>query len=216
MPARGLNNRNPGNIKWSARNKWQGLDDPPSDDKGFCRFKTMPYGVRAICMLLIAYQDRYNCDNVSDLIARWAPAGADGNPTDRYAAFVADKVGVAVRDPVDTHDYATMRKMVEAIIRFENGSQPLTDAQIGQGLTLAGLKEDVKPLSQSKTVAASTAAAVSTVAGGAAQQLKDAADQLSPLATYSHYIAMACAGLTILAVGVVVWERFQKNRQGIA
>lgn len=219
MTARGLKNNNPGNIKHSSRNKWQGLDAPPMDDKGFCRFKTMPYGVRAIAVLLTAYQDRFHCDNVSDLISRWAPSGADANPTDRYIAFVAGKLGVNSHDEIDTHDYPTMKTLVEAIIRFENGSQPLTEAQIAAGLALAGLKPPEKPLQGTRTIKGAQIATVGTTGaasiGIVADQLKDAADTISPLAHYSKWIMLGFVALTLLGIGLTVWARFDDRRKGI-
>lgn len=219
MTARGLKNNNPGNIKHSSRNKWQGLDKPPSDDKGFCRFSTMPYGVRAIAVLLTAYQDRFHCDNVSDLISRWAPSGADANPTDRYIQFVAGKLGVSAHDEIDTHDHLTMRTLVEAIIRFENGSQPLTESQINAGLALAGLKPPEKPLQQTRTVKGAQIATVGTTGaagiGVLVDQVKDATDQISPIVHYSKYLMLAFAGLTLLGIGLTVWARYDDRRKGV-
>src|SRR5215217_183383 len=84
-PARGIRNNNPCNIEHNPANKWLGLANPPSDGR-FCRFVSADYGVRAAAMLLMCYQDKYNANNVTQIISRWAPA--QENNVSAYVAAV--------------------------------------------------------------------------------------------------------------------------------
>lgn len=169
--SRGYRNRNPGNIDWNERNKWQGqVGKEPGGNGRFAVFESHEYGIRALAMLLITYQDRYALRTVRGLINRWAPPNE--NSTDAYVAGVARMVGV---DPdtqqVDLHSYAHLRPMVVAIITHELGGQPYADALIDEGLRRAGVVKPVlsmKQAAQTGTGAAAVNVATLTSAAGIA------------------------------------------------
>jgi hypothetical protein len=102
--SRGYRNRNPGNIEHSPANKWLGLADPPSDGR-FCRFVSHEHGIRALAVLLQAYQDRHGLRTVRAIISRFAPGHE--NPTEAYVTAVARRMGVGREAAIDVHAPAT-------------------------------------------------------------------------------------------------------------
>src|SRR3546814_19078668 len=79
---------------------------------------------------------------------------------------------------VDVKNYSIMRGLVIGIIKHENGIQPSTDAQIDEGLRLAGIQPPAKPVvtvTKGATVTAGIAAP-----GAALEQLSPG---LTPLQT---------------------------------
>ena len=158
---RGYRNRNPGNIEHVPANKWQGLADPPSDGR-FCRFTSHEFGIRALAMLLITYQDRHGLRTIRGIVNRWAPPNE--NNTDAYVHAVARKIGVSERDTLDLHTYAHMRPLVDAIIAHELGGNPYSDAVLDEGLRRAGI---VKPVQTVREAAATgTGRGAGAVAAG--------------------------------------------------
>lgn len=151
---RGIRNYNPGNIERS-NTRWQGMALDQSDDERFIVFGHPVWGIRAIARTLITYQDSRRAkdgsriDSVREIIERWAPAHE--NDTGAYAKQVAKALGIGPDDErVDVYDFDTMRALVMAIIRHENGPGPLPgghwygDALIAEGLALAGLLKGVR------------------------------------------------------------------------
>lgn len=199
--SRGYRNRNPGNIEHSERNRWLGLDNPPSDGR-FCRFTEHRYGIRALALLLMAYYDRHGCDTVAKIIARWAPSHE--NPTDAYAAAVARRVGVAATDVIDVHDPAVMFGLVDGIVRFELGGQPYTENEIWDGLALAGFR---RPEPQSVLAAAATDTGKGTLAAtvaGVLAALSQAEPVIDALGRLPWPVAVAVVLTT--AATVLVWR----------
>ena len=69
--SRGLSNRNPGNIRQSAV-RYKG-EVRPSRDPAFKQFESMPWGYRAIFILLDTYRIRHGLETIRGMISRWAP-----------------------------------------------------------------------------------------------------------------------------------------------
>lgn len=148
---KGIRRNNPGNLEWGS--PWQGLAnkaDWPADR--FAAFIDPAYGIRAIAVTLITYQDKRKAkdgsriDSVKEIIERWAPSFE--NNTEAYANSVAALLeGIGPDDEVvDVHNFDHLRPIVEGIIRHENGRGPLktenswyTAAQIEEGLRRAGV-----------------------------------------------------------------------------
>lgn len=144
MSTRGVRNFNPGNIKDNDV-PWKGLADPADrtgeqkDERTFCVFRGPWWGVRAIAVILRNYSRRHGLDTVAEIVNRWAPP-SDSNPTSRYFRFVAGRLAVRSDEVIDVEDYETMKKLVRAIVYFENGLDPYegSDAWIyDAGLLLA-------------------------------------------------------------------------------
>lgn len=131
---RGIRNNNPGNIR--RGNEWQGqIPDAQRTDSAFCQFVTPEYGIRAMCIILRNYQQKHGLNTVSGIIRRWAPPGE--NDTQAYIDNVARATGVTPDQPVDTGDPYFMTKLLQAIIRHENGIQPYGADVFARALDLA-------------------------------------------------------------------------------
>lgn len=151
---RGIRNYNPGNIRHAPGVRWQGMAAVQADPD-FVSFVGPRWGIRAIARVLITYQDKRRAadgsriDSVREIIERWAPASENNTPA--YALVVARALG---HDPdsedVDVYHYETMRTLVLAIIRHENGPGPLPNGLwygeplLVDGLQLAGITRGIE------------------------------------------------------------------------
>ena len=79
-------------------------------------------GIRAMAVILRNYQRRLGLKSLAQIIGRWAPAGE--NDTAGYVAAVGKTMGVEPRAALDLRSGATLRSLIAAIIRHENGLQP--------------------------------------------------------------------------------------------
>lgn len=210
MTARGIRNNNPGNIEHTGT-PWQGLADPPSDGR-FCRFVSMPYGVRAMARTLITYQDKHGIRTVRGHIGRWAPPTE--NKTTIYARHVAGAVGVEMDTPIDVHDYGTLRPMIEAMIEMECGrNHGVTAAQIDKGLALAGIEPPAKPLASSRTVKGAQTAAAGVGLSAAAEALQSLQAQLGPLVAYADVLKWLFLAVALVGIAVTVYARWDDARR---
>lgn len=139
---RGIRNNNPGNIR--PGNDWKGLV-PKSQrtDKDFCQFIAPEYGIRAMIIILRNYQHRYGLNTITDIITRWAPANE--NDTRAYISSVANATDTAPDQPVRTNDSRFMMKLLQAIIRHENGIQPYGFDVFVKAAALAGTDREATP-----------------------------------------------------------------------
>lgn len=231
---RGIRNNNPGNIEYNFKKPvaWQNLADPPHDGR-FCRFRTPPDGIRAICRTLITYQDKRRAndgskiDTVREVIDRWAPPVE--NDTSAYVQAVRKAMQLdepEVDEELDVHEYSCMKPLVKAIIKHENGMQPYTDLQIDKGLMLAGIHPttETEPLQKSKVVQGGQISVIGTLGSGAAgvgtiatlaEQAKNAADNLSPLVYYGKWIMIAFVVLSLLGIGLTFYAKHLERGQGV-
>ncbi|EMF2234062.1 structural protein [Salmonella enterica] len=132
---RGIRNNNPGNIRQG--DDWKGLvAKSQRTDKTFCQFTTPEYGIRAMIIILRNYQRRHGLNTVTGIINRWAPASE--NNTQAYINSVAQATGVTPDQRIDTTDSRFMVKLLQAIIRHENGIQPYDFGVFVKALELAG------------------------------------------------------------------------------
>ncbi len=74
-------------------------------------------------------------DTVREIISRWAPTNE--NNTEAYIQSVATACGVRPDAALNLTDKGLMLKLVKAIIKHENGSQPYTDDILLIGIGLA-------------------------------------------------------------------------------
>lgn len=145
MTTRGVRNNNPGNIDYNPLNAWQGqlgleLGVPKPR---FARFDTPENGIRALGKLLLTYRGKDGMpgvggpgiDTVRETINRWAPGSE--NDTEAYIGAVAKALGVQPSQVIDVRLPATLRGLVVAIIRHENGGVPYQDTVIDEGLRRA-------------------------------------------------------------------------------
>jgi hypothetical protein len=132
-PPRGVRNRNPGNIRRSS-DRWKGLALVQSDPAFFV-FEAPLWGIRAMAVILRNYQKRLGLKSLAQIIGRWAPAGE--NDTAAYVAAVGKAMGVDPRAPLGLGNDATLRALIAAIIRHENGLQPYDFDTIDMAIDLA-------------------------------------------------------------------------------
>ena len=134
--ARGIRNRNPGNLRYTGT-RWRGLDRPPHDEKGFCRFTSAMYGIRALAINLIDYQTDHGIDTIEGITHRWAPT-SDGNDPDEYARAIGDRAQLPIDTRLDWVDGPdgrdTLLRIARAICYHENGEDPYTDGTWADGL----------------------------------------------------------------------------------
>lgn len=135
MTARGIRNKNPGNLEQGE--SWQGLAENQIDSR-FCVFKSMEYGIRALIKTLITYTTKRGCKSVYDIIHRWAPTNE--NNTQAYINSVCKRIGVESREELNFRvDPTLYLDIAKAIAFHENGNDAklITEEQWNQGYELA-------------------------------------------------------------------------------
>ncbi len=138
---RGVRGNNPGNIDRTGT-KWAGMSADQSGDPRFIVFDEPEWGIRAIVRVLRTYYDKYGLRTVKGIINRWAPPNE--NDTEAYYVTVARRLGVDPDAVIDIDDLDTLRSLVKAIIRHENGRGPEPDGGwypddvIDEGIRRAG------------------------------------------------------------------------------
>ncbi len=128
---RGLRNNNPGNIRNSLLYVWDGQTGQDAD--GFCEFRAPTYGIRAMALLMLHYQEYERIKTVSGLIRRWAPPSS--NNLTRYIPYVAGRCCVGVYEVIKITDFLPC--LIQAIIVRENGYCPYDACEITRGIALA-------------------------------------------------------------------------------
>jgi hypothetical protein len=119
-PARGLRNKNPGNLRHNAAFDWLGEIAP--DAQGYCRFDSDHDGLRACALDLLTKWRRDGLRTVRAIITRYAPPTE--NATGNYVAAVTAALGVKPDDALDLSAAGTLALLVKAVVRQECGSVP--------------------------------------------------------------------------------------------
>ncbi|CAK8737713.1 hypothetical protein SODG_001436 [Sodalis praecaptivus] len=118
--SRGIRNNNPGNIEFRRQQGATGSDGR------YAIFETPYTGIKALSGQLMRYYSGQTTGRplrtVNDIISTWAPASE--NNTAAYIAQVSKALGVEAQTRLDLNDNAVMQKLVSAIIRHENGTNP--------------------------------------------------------------------------------------------
>lgn len=202
---RGIRNNNPGNIEKGA-SKWQGLADNQSDSR-FATFTDATWGIRALAVLLINYQDKYGLNTIEGIINRWAPPVE--NKTSAYVIDVVAAVKTLVPNTtkntaIDLHNHDYLFGIVSGIIRHENGAGPektlnqwYKDDVVNEALRRAGVVQEKK-----KVVTTTTVAAGATAVGGI-DQLAGVIPQVTSAITNSRDDLTSGEWVRI-AIGVVM------------
>lgn len=137
---RGIRNNNPGNIKTTG-SAWTGevpLDQNTDYDcksgritKTFKQFKSYVYGVRAMLWLLReSYMKQQGLRTVRAIVNRYAPPSE--NITSAYVTTVANAIGVSPDKILDPTDKNTLRRLLQAMAKHENGRDAISNAQFDQ------------------------------------------------------------------------------------
>lgn len=112
----GIRNNNPFNIRYNKINKWKGLS---GENKGFCTFVSMDYGLRAGIITLRNYVEKHHLHKVEEIIGRYAPNFE--NPTSNYIRYIRNSLAARGLDP----DYIEYHRrnfvvMCQFILLFES------------------------------------------------------------------------------------------------
>lgn len=215
---RGLRNFNPGNIRVSSSNKWQGRALPhertpeQASEREFEVFIAPEWGIRAMAVLFTNYYDFHNLKTVRGLISRWAPNNE--NNTAAYIAAVCQRLEVMPDTHINLHNYDVMRALVVATIHHENGQQPYSDALIDRGLAMAGFTAPPEPARKSTAVQGGAVAGVASagvLAMNLAQGAKDVQDALTPLAGMIEWVPTVLAVVAVVGALLAVWARVREN-----
>jgi hypothetical protein len=128
---RGFRNNNWCNIRIS-NNPWEGkITD--NTDGAFEQFETPELGIRAAAINLRTYKKR-GISTVNDIISTWAPSTE--NDTNSYVQVVSQYLQVDPNAVIDVENPDTMKKLLTAIVRVENGQDGDADV-IARGVDLA-------------------------------------------------------------------------------
>lgn len=222
---RAVRNNNPGNIE-KGPSKWQGLAKPEEmtpvqqAEKRFLVFKSPKYGFRAMAVTLITYQDSKHhakdgsrIDTIREAIERWAPDFE--NNVEAYVKSVDKNHPKAADEEFDFHVYEDAFPLIKAMSRHECGSWMFKDADLKEGLRLAGVEAPLAPLHQDRIVQASTLGApllgtglLADLFNGDVSNLVDTYQQIS---YYWPKIALVCAAGV---VGYIVWRHLRDRKRG--
>jgi hypothetical protein len=118
--ARGIRNRNPGNLRHTSAFAWQGEIEP--DAQGYCRFAADQDGIRAAALDILTKWSKDGLRTVRAIVARYAPPTE--NPTANYVANVAAALGVKPDDALDLSTAGSLALFTKAVIRQECGAVP--------------------------------------------------------------------------------------------
>ncbi|MBS0861367.1 phage tail tape measure protein [Providencia rettgeri] len=124
---RGLRNKNPGNLR-DANNKI-GFQGPEGDQMAV--FASERDGLAAMSRQLMLDAERGK-NRIDDYIRKYAPASE--NKTQEYIDMVSKQTGYGAYESLDMHDPEVLAKLMNAMIKVENGAQPFSYDQIMEGI----------------------------------------------------------------------------------
>ena len=131
-----LRYNNPGNIRsfysggqWSKPFTGETLPPlfTPGQTAGYRKFETLPYGYRALFIVLKQNYLNKGFNTIATIFPRYAPAG-DGNNPGAYIAGVEKMTGIK-RDTV-LNTYSDLIPVVKAITKIETGTTADNNAVI--------------------------------------------------------------------------------------
>jgi hypothetical protein len=130
----GIPINNPFNLEFRAHIDWQGQVGVDAEFARFVVFDKAVNGIRAGMINIHTKMTRDGLNTVRKIINRLSPPVE--NPTEAFVQFVAGQMGVAPDQPLQFSSH--ILAMSQAIIQFENGSQPYSVALLNQALQNTG------------------------------------------------------------------------------
>lgn len=115
----GLRQNNPGNLR-----RWAGA----GVRNGFAAFGTPEEGLSAMAQQLLLYSRR-GLNTIKDIITKYAPPSE--NDTAGYIGAVSKRMGVDPAAVLDLNNAGTLSKLMDAMIRQEQGFNPYGGAELG-------------------------------------------------------------------------------------
>lgn len=114
MNTLGIRNNNPFNIRYNKSNMWRGLT---GQNKGFCTFENIEFGLRAGLITLRTYMRNHGLCTVYSIINRFAPPLE--NNTVSYVSSVCSNSGI---EPFTYLQYGddNFIRVVIAMLRIES------------------------------------------------------------------------------------------------
>ncbi|HAT2288152.1 TPA: hypothetical protein I8190_005000 [Citrobacter freundii] len=122
----GFRNHNPGNLR-SASNS-------TGKNGGFSTFASDEDGLSAMARQLMLYGDRGN-NTLNGVIHTYAPRKE--NDTRAYVDSVSGSTGFGAQERINLHDPETLKSIMAAMIKHENGAQPYTEGQLENAIKSA-------------------------------------------------------------------------------
>lgn len=127
---RGIRNSNPGNIMPPGPHDYQGQNG--LDPDGYAKFNGAVWGIRAIFEDLHTYKTRDGCRTLRDIITRWD--GSTDSAVHNYLLYVCSELNLTPDEPFVWGDVTL--GLVKAIIHYENGQQPYSNAMFASAIAL--------------------------------------------------------------------------------
>jgi translation elongation factor EF-1beta len=127
----GLRNNNPGNLRPGLL-PWVGQT---GTNGGFCKFKDLSFGLRALAVDLSNKITSDGLDTITDIISKYAPPSE--NNTAAYINAVSDSTGWDANEEIDFNS-GNLANLMQAVIEHENGaaSSQISSADIAEGISL--------------------------------------------------------------------------------
>lgn len=100
------------NIRTSDVFTWIGQN---GSYKGFVKFSSCEFGVRAFILLLYTYRSRYNIHTVQSFVERYAPASE--NDVSAYVRFIIDNYGSEAL-PLTFNELISF---IRVVVKYETG-----------------------------------------------------------------------------------------------
>lgn len=223
---RGFRAGNGGNIEHNERNRWHGLAPDPLEDKPldgsrrrFAKFIAAVWGLRALLLLLVAYQDKHGLRTIAGIIAKWAP-GHENN-VEAYVAHVCKLTGFEADQELNLHDWNTGLKVAKAIVRHELGNPSLFGHAVANwypdqvwedAATRAGLvRAKPKAVAKDPELVAGGAAAVATTLS-LTDTLGLVKQYVEPGSNAAHVVGV----LAVIAVVYLLARRWRQRKREAA
>lgn len=113
---------NPGNLVKSS-STWVGETERQGR---FTAFESAHYGLRALCIVILRYEQHHHIDTLESFVRRFAPPCE--NNVNNYTSFLVHELGIGRRQKVSFS--AVLPSLVKAVIKYEHGIMPYNDIQI--------------------------------------------------------------------------------------
>ncbi|TXP33884.1 hypothetical protein FV280_25645, partial [Escherichia coli] len=138
----GFRNNNPGNLRAAA--------NATGKNGGFSTFANDADGRAAMARQLMLYGDRGN-NTLDGIIHTYAPQSE--NNTRAYIDSVSKATGYGAKEQVNLHDPETLKTIMAAMIKHENGAQPYTENELSDSVRTAIIDDRWKGLRSPEVLA---------------------------------------------------------------
>lgn len=132
--SRAERNNNPGNLNFVGQ---AGATLEGGNNARFAKFGSTAEGVSALAKQLGRYGDR-GLNTLKKIINTYAPSSE--NNTQAYIDALSKRLGVSGDQTLDLKDASTLSGLIKGISRHESGSDYLSDSDVMNGLSMAGVK----------------------------------------------------------------------------